>query len=155
MGLVGLVFNKTVAQIKEQQQQMINSLNQIFGKPNLNIVVDNIQQLNDNKCQVVLYVEEKSMTSNEVKRILSTDVANCLNQPMTKQQLVNNGVEKVVPLLPPDEDQLKEYLQNPPKGIDPRMWQQAQEDNPDPQKFIPVPIMGNNEVKFSVFFFHL
>lgn len=46
----------------------------------------------------------------------------------------------------PDDDQMKQYLDTPPKGIDPRMWKQAQIDNPDPHEFIPVPIMGNNQV---------
>ena len=28
------------------------------------------------------------------------------------------------------------------KGIDPRLWKQAQLDNPDPKKLIPVPMIG-------------
>lgn len=83
------------------------------------------------------------------------------------------GVEDIVALVAPDEDQLKEYLDKPPKGnlvdcssthivcwhlpniffwagIDVRMWKQAITDNPDPTKFIPVPIVGFNELKWRI-----
>jgi len=33
-------------------------------------------------------------------------------------------------------------LENPPQGIDPRLWRQAQLDNPDPKRFLPVPMIG-------------
>lgn len=35
-------------------------------------------------------------------------------------------------------------------GIDIRMWKQAIEDNPDPTKFIPVPIVGFDELKLRI-----
>jgi len=38
--------------------------------------------------------------------------------------------------------QLRDYLDNPPQGIDPRLWRQAQLDNPDPKKLLPVPMIG-------------
>ena len=37
---------------------------------------------------------------------------------------------------------MREYLENPPQGIDVRLWRQAQQDNPDPKKLIPVPMIG-------------
>uniref|UniRef100_A0A182XM25 Nucleoporin Nup54 alpha-helical domain-containing protein n=1 Tax=Anopheles quadriannulatus TaxID=34691 RepID=A0A182XM25_ANOQN len=150
-GLVGLTINKTVAQIKEQQQQFIASMNQIFGnKPNITIVVENVKSINDTKVQVIIYIEEKSTISNEVKRVLATEVAGYLNQPMPKQQLTQLGIESVVALVLPEEDQLKEYLDNPPKGIDPRMWEQAKMDNPDPKRFIPVPMIGFQDLKWRI-----
>ncbi|XP_021696644.1 probable nucleoporin Nup54 isoform X2 [Aedes aegypti] len=151
VGLVGLTTNKTAGQMKDQQQQFITSLNQIFGnKPNIAITVESVKMVGDNKSQIVIYVEEKSPTSNETKRILATEVASYLNQPAPKQQLTTLGVETVVALVLPEEDQLKEYLENPPKGIDPRMWQQAKIDNPDPKRFIPVPMIGFQELKWRI-----
>lgn len=134
--------------------------------------VDSIKVISDTKCHAVIFLQEKSQTSNEIKRILATELANFLNQPMTKTQLTNLGVEEVIPMIAPDEDQLKEYLDKPPKGknviekkmhrsflkekfilfigIDPRMWKQAIHDNPDPKKFIPVPIVGFDELKWRI-----
>ncbi|XP_055611331.1 probable nucleoporin Nup54 isoform X2 [Uranotaenia lowii] len=150
-GLVGLTTNKSAGQVKDQQQQFVTSLGQIFGsKPNLAITVDSIKSLGENKCQIIIYVEEKSTTSNETKRVLATEVSNYLNQPTPKQQLSTLGVESVVALVLPEEDQLKEYLDNPPKGIDPRMWQQAKIDNPDPKRFIPVPMVGFQDLKWRI-----
>ncbi|XP_058461582.1 probable nucleoporin Nup54 [Malaya genurostris] len=151
VGLVGLTANKSVGQMKDQQQQFVANLNQIFGnKPNLVISVDSVKVVGESKSQIILYVEEKSMNSNETKRILATEVANYLNQPTPKQQLNSLGVESVVALVLPEEDQLKEYLENPPKGIDPRMWQQAKIDNPDPKRFIPAPMIGFQELRWRI-----
>ncbi|XP_055676774.1 probable nucleoporin Nup54 [Lutzomyia longipalpis] len=149
MGHVGLIFNKPVAQIKDLQLQLVPTLNQMLGgNPNLSINIDHVRGLNDEKSQVTIFVEEKSPTTNEVKRITATDLCAYLNQPMTKGQLNNFAIDQIVAQIHPDEDQLKEYLMNPPKGIDPRMWRQAIEDNPDPSKLIPVPVIGFHELKW-------
>lgn len=112
--------------------------------------VDSVKPLSEAKGQMIIYVEEKSQTSNETKRYNATETSQFLNQPMSKSQLGNLGVEEVVALVLPDEDQLKEYLEAPPKGIDPRMWKQAIDDNPDPTKFIPVPMIGFQELKWRI-----
>lgn len=148
MGLVSLIVKKSENDLRSQQEAFKTQLHQIFGnKPTITVNIDSIEPLSDAKCQVVIYVQERSQVSNEIKRISSTEVNNFLNQPMTKNQLTNSGVEEVIALISPDEDQLKEYLDKPPKGIDPRMWNQAKQDNPDPKVFIPVPIIGFAELK--------
>ncbi|XP_018805054.1 PREDICTED: probable nucleoporin Nup54 [Bactrocera latifrons] len=149
MGLVALNFNKPLADVKAQQQQIVSSLNGVFGnKPNLAINIESSKEHEEKKCQIVIYVEERSqMSPNETKRILATDVSNYLNQANVKAQLGNLGISEVLALVLPDEDQLKEYLENPPKGVDPRMWRQAKLDNPDATKFIPVPMIGFNDLK--------
>lgn len=93
---------------------------------------------------------EKAQNSNETKRFTATEIAAFFNQPMTKNQLAGLGVEEILPMVLPDEDQLKEYLEVTPKGIDPRMWKQAIVDNPDPKRFIPVPLVGFNELKWRI-----
>lgn len=35
-------------------------------------------------------------------------------------------------------------------GIDPRLWKQAQLDNPNPEKYIPVPVIGFGEVRWRM-----
>lgn len=167
-GLVLLVVNKSETDVKNQKDQLVAQLNQIFGnRPNIIVNVDSIEARSEAKSQVTIFVQEKSQISNEVKRYASTEVGNFLNQPMQKSQLTGAGIEDIVALIAPDEDQLKEYLEKPPKGnplarksavrpfntnllltgIDVRMWNQAKQDNPDPKKFIPVPIIGFDELK--------
>lgn len=150
-GLVAINFNKTCTQVKDLHQQVITTLNQILGnKPNFSIHIDTTKALSETKSQLIFYVEEKSPT-NETRKIPSQEVYNFINsQTMSKQQLTNMGVENIFPFITPDEDQLKEYLENPPKGIDRRMWNQAKEDNPDVKKFIPVPMVGFNDLKWRI-----
>ena len=50
----------------------------------------------------------------------------CLNQ------------EKLVP----QAAQLSLYLDKPPVGISPVLWEQAKQENPDSTKMIPVPLVG-------------
>lgn len=150
-GLVGLIFNKSVAQVKEQQQQLIANLNQMFGnKPNLVINVESVKPLSESKCQFVIYVEERGQNPSDTKRIPATELHNFLNQPNTKQQLSSLAIEQTLALVLPDEDQIKEFLENPPKGVDPRMWKQAKLDNPNSAKFVPVPVTGFEELKWRV-----
>ncbi|GBP01732.1 Probable nucleoporin Nup54 [Eumeta japonica] len=152
VGLVALNFDKSLTKVKAQQQQIINTLNAAFGnKPNLVVNIDSIKQSEKKKTQLVIYLEEKSQLSpNDTKRILATELASYLNQSNIKGQLNNLGIIEIVALVLPDEDQLKEYLKTPPKGIDPRMWCQAKLDNPDESKFIPVPMIGFNELKYRI-----
>ncbi|XP_030381799.1 probable nucleoporin Nup54 [Scaptodrosophila lebanonensis] len=152
MGLVALNFDKELAAVKPQQQQVVQTLHSLFGsKPNLLVHIDTLKELDNKKCQMIIYVEEKQTHApNESKRILSTDVANYLNQGNVKQQLTNIGVSEVLSLVVSDEDQLKDYLENPPPGVDPRLWSQAKLENPDPKKYIPVPMIGFNDLKWRV-----
>lgn len=151
LGFVSLIFDKPFGQIKEQEQRIIQQLNQFFGnKPTIIITIDSIKSQSATNSLLMFHVDEKSQISTESKRIPAMDIYNCLNQPMTKQNIMNMGVINIVPLVHPDDDQLKEYLDNPPKGIDPRMWAQAKKDNPNPSKFIPVPIIGFNELQWRI-----
>jgi len=131
---------------------VVQTLHSLFGsKPNMMVHIDSIKELENKKCQMVIYVEEKLQHApNESKRILATELSNYLNQPSLKPQLNNLGIGEALALVLPDEDQLKEYLENPPRGVDPRMWRQANSDNPDPSKFIPVPMVGFNDLKWRV-----
>ncbi|XP_013106457.2 probable nucleoporin Nup54 isoform X2 [Stomoxys calcitrans] len=152
VGLVALNFNKPQSEVKSQQNQIVTTLNGVFGnRPNLQIHIESSKENDEKKSQLVIYVEERSqLAPNDTKRILATDLANYLNQPNVRGQLNNMGVTEVLALVLPDEDQLKEYLENPPKGVDPRMWRQAKLDNPDFTKFIPVPMIGFNDLKWRI-----
>ena len=40
-----------------------------------------------------------------------------------------------------------EYISNFFEGIDPVIWEQAKQDNPDPKTIIPVPMVGFSELR--------
>lgn len=147
-GLVALTFIKKEEEIRNQQAQLITSLNMVLGnKPNLTLTIEGIKPISETKTQVVIYVQEKSVTGS-MRRIPATELSSYLL--MQKQQLSNLGADNVFAQVAPDKDQIKEYLENPPAGIDPRLWKQAQLDNPDPEKYIPVPIIGFGEVRWRM-----
>lgn len=148
LGLAAIKFNKPLSQLKGQESQLIPKFSQLFGsKPNLMIHIDSIKALSDTTSQVVIYIEEKLPNSNETKRITATETSNFLNQTHLKYQLTPLGIEEVYPIITLDDDQLKLYLEQVPKGVDARMWRQAIADNPDSKKFIPVPLIGFNDLK--------
>ncbi|KAL7737110.1 hypothetical protein ACLKA6_005326 [Drosophila palustris] len=154
LGLVALNFDRELATIKTQQQQIIQTLHSLMGsKPNILVHIEVLKELENKKCQMVIYVEEKLQLShgpNDSKRILATELASYLGQANVKPQLSNLGITEALALTLPDEDQLKEYLENPPRSVDPRMWRQANLDNPDATQFIPVPMIGFSDLKWRV-----
>ncbi|XP_078044647.1 nuclear pore complex protein Nup54 isoform X2 [Augochlora pura] len=146
-GLVVFCFNKKKNDIKEGETQLIAFMNNVLGnKPNLSLTIDNIKATGEEKTQVTIFVTEKGITGAP-RKIPASELVTYLSQPMQKQQLVQNGVEDMLPLVKLDPAQLKEYLDNPPCSIDPRLWKQAQLDNPNPELYIPVPMIGFQQVK--------
>jgi len=51
------------------------------------------------------------------KRISNIDIINYLMQPAPKQQLSSMGVENIFPYTGFTEENLREYYENPPAGI--------------------------------------
>lgn len=146
-GLVVLCFAKKEQELKDGKQQLINSLGTMLGnKQNLTVTIDNIKSIGEAKSQVTIFVSEKGVTGSS-RKIPANELVAYLTQNLQKQQLVQMGVENVIPQVKLDPAQLKEYLDNPPCSIDPRLWKQAQLDNPNPEKYIPVPMIGFQQVK--------
>ncbi|BES93499.1 nucleoporin [Nesidiocoris tenuis] len=145
-GFVSLQFNKKFDELRPQQEQMRAALNNLINKPNLALHVDSIQAMSESVSKVNVYVEEK-VQSGQTKRIPSPDLANYLINSH-KQQLMNMGVSDVYPFVAFDKDYIQEYLNNPPAGIGANMWRQAQCDNPDVEKYIPVPLLGFSDIRW-------
>lgn len=147
-GLVGLIFNKKESDIRNQQQQMVDSLHRLFGsKPTISVCVEGIKSQPDEKTEVIIYLLERSPLGNMSRRIPSIEVIAFLEQPMCKSPLTSMDVVGLISKAAPTKEQLKQYLDNTVAGIDPLLWQQAKLDNPDPEKLIPVPMIGFNELK--------
>lgn len=57
------------------------------------------------------------MTIGSTKRISNNDIVSYLIQPTPKQQLSTMGVENIFPYTGFTEENLREYFENPPAGI--------------------------------------
>ncbi|XP_060868724.1 probable nucleoporin Nup54 isoform X1 [Metopolophium dirhodum] len=144
--LVAININKKMDEIRKQEVQFTSNLFAVLGsKPNLSVHLDTLKLYTETKSMALIYVEEK-LQNGSTKRISNIDIINYLMQPAPKQQLSSMGVENIFPYTGFTEENLREYYENPPAGIDLRVWKQSQADNPNPAVFIPVPIVGFSEL---------
>ena len=113
--------------------------------------VEGVSGLDVSKTEVLICVQERSATGAihkapaiELSSFLwqQPQQTGLMQQPSARNQLNALGVTSCVPRVRPTADQLREYLASPPAGIDARIWKQAQAENPDPDNFIPIPLMG-------------
>ena len=143
-GIVSLIFNKSDTDVRQNQAQLIQTISAAFGsKPNLSVVVEGVSGLDANKTEVLISMQERSATG-AVHKAPASDLSSFLwqQQPTVRAQLNSLGVVNCVPKMRPTSEQLREYLATPPAGIDARLWKQAQAENPDPEHFVPVPLIG-------------
>ncbi|XP_018517970.1 nucleoporin p54 isoform X2 [Lates calcarifer] len=145
-GLVVLVLNKKEADVRAQQQQLVESLHKVLGSnQTLTVNVDGVKALPNDQTEVTIYVVERSPNGTS-KRIPATTLFSFLEQANIKVQLSQIGVAMSVTRTELSPAQLKQLLQNAPAGVDPIIWEQAKVDNPDPEKLIPVPMVGFKEL---------
>ncbi|XP_042897959.1 nucleoporin p54 [Parasteatoda tepidariorum] len=144
--IVGIVFNKKDQEIVAQQQQVIDTLHKCFGsKPTISVTVDGIKALPDDRTEVTFYLLER-MNTGLTRRVPPTEICSYMEQPTVKPQLTTIGIMCVAPKTAHSKEQLQQYIENPPAGIEPIVWKQANLDNPDPGKLIPVPLIGFQEL---------
>lgn len=121
--------------------QYENNLKTIFGSPSLNPKIETTKILPENRVLLTLTVVDT--TTN--KKISANQLFQFFNQLNIKNQLNNtfmNAFLNIISLAPPTKQEIEEFLNNPPLGIDPLLWQQAKHENPDSKRFIPVPLIG-------------
>ncbi|RZC41236.1 Nup54 and/or Med3 domain containing protein, partial [Asbolus verrucosus] len=146
-GLVKLIFNRKYSDLSNQKQVLINGIGGILGnKPNLKVIIQHIKAISDTQSEIRIVVVEKGVTGSS-RKIAATDLSAYLNQPTQKQQLTNVGVTSIVAYVTPSKAALEEYLRTVPLGFDPQMWKAAIADNPNPSKYMPVPIYGFSDLK--------
>ena len=79
------------------------------------------------------------------RKLPASQINTHLSSPQVKNQLpgaFQNNFIQLIPLNPLSKQELDEYLSNPPSGLDPTVWEQAKAKNPNPNRFIPVPLLG-------------
>nr|XP_029513418.1 nucleoporin p54 isoform X4 [Oncorhynchus nerka] len=145
-GLVVLALNKKEADVRSQQQQLVESLHKVLGgNQTLTVNVEGVKALPDDQTEVVIYVVERSPNGTS-KRIPATTLYSYVEQANTKAQLTQLAVFMSVTRTELSPAQLKQLLANAPAGVDPIIWEQAKVDNPDADKLIPVPMVGFKEL---------
>ena len=161
-GLMCLIMKQKESIIKTNKKNMIDSLHKIFdSNPSLTVNIDSIKSVDDEKTEVVFYITQKlNQLSDQTTRVPSLSIDAHLRKtdpaggilsslkttPSVKQQLDQLSVENFYPLVGLSEDQIKTYLETPPTGLNPLLWEQAKKNNPNPKKLIPVQINGFQEI---------
>lgn len=145
-GLVALCLNKREAEVRAQQQPLVEALFKLLGSnPMLSVNVEGIKALPDDQTEVIVYVVERSPNGTS-KRITASTLYGFVEQANVKAQLAQMGVLMSVSRTELSQAQQKQLLHHAPAGVDPIIWEQAKVDNPDPDKLIPVPMVGFKEL---------
>ena len=141
--LLAIVIKKKSNEIEALKPQLINDLKAALGnKPNINVVIEEVQAFSGDNSQIIFHVVEANMTG-QTRKINANDVYNALNQGNTWPTLQQrHSLESLAPKVAFVKDQLEEYLKNSPNGVDPKLWKQSQLDNPNSDRFLPVPLVG-------------
>ncbi|CEF64643.1 Nucleoporin p54 [Strongyloides ratti] len=145
-GIVGMVMKTSPSNVatKEQRQKVIDALFVILGsKPTVHAHVENVKPLTDDLVEFLFYVYDKAKG-----RVSAKDVAQFFNQTAQFQQLQNQlQCVKITPRTQVSEQELMNYLKQPPIGYDLIFWKQCVKENPDPKNFIPYPIRGFEQLR--------
>lgn len=121
--------------------QLEQSFRCLFGNANCNAKVESCKTLPDNKCLLIMSIID--IASNT--KCPASEVLKYLQQPQQYQQLnqaLSDNLVQLISLQEVNEKDVEEYLNRVPDGIDPKVWEQAKQNNPDPKKFIPIPLIG-------------
>ncbi|KAG8593438.1 hypothetical protein GDO81_000829 [Engystomops pustulosus] len=115
-GLVELVFNKKEAEIRAQQQQLVESLHKILGgHQTLTVNVEGVKTMPDDQTEVIIYVVERSPNGTS-RRVPATALNNHFEQANVKSNLQQLGVTLTIARTELSPAQIKQLLQNPPAG---------------------------------------
>lgn len=121
--------------------QLEQNIRFLFGGANCSAKIETCKTLPDNKS--VLAISIIDLATN--RKYPAAEVMKHLSQPQQFQQLnqaLSNNLVQLIPLQEVSEKEAEEYLNRVPEGIDPKVWELAKQNNPDPKKFIPIPLIG-------------
>ncbi|PVD34818.1 hypothetical protein C0Q70_06096 [Pomacea canaliculata] len=146
-GLVALVLNKKENDVSSVQQQVVDTITRILARPTLSVCVEGIRPMPEDRTELIIYVIERP-AQGPAKRVPAQELCNFFQQQAQWSQLTSQlAAERILPKMGWTPEQIKEYLNNPPAGIDPLLWRQAKLDNPDPDRLVPVPMVGFRELQ--------
>ncbi len=142
-GFISAIVRRKATELEPRKAEISTGiLNALGNRPNVKVNVDEVIAGEGDSSEVIFYVQETNPQTGQVRTVPASEAHAFLSQPMQAQHLQKLGVESLSPRLSLTDDQVQEYLNTPPQGIDHRLWKQAQLDNPDPKRLLPVPMIG-------------
>ncbi|KJH45975.1 hypothetical protein DICVIV_07983 [Dictyocaulus viviparus] len=147
-GIVALIIKAPFSEChtSEQKQRVVDALFVILGsKPSIHAHIESVRALPDNCTELCIYVTEKFRG-----RIPSRELSQYLNQGPQKQQLETQlkvDKERIISRVQMEKQQKALYLKDPPTGFDTSLWAQAVRENPDPERLVPYPIRGFEQLR--------
>lgn len=146
-GLVAIVLKRKVEEVMAAQQQATDTITRILGRPNLSVCVEGMRPMPEDRSEMIIYVLERP-PQGPAKRINAKELCSFLQQQTQWSQMTTLLLaDAMVPKVGWTPEQIKEYLDTPPAGIDPLLWRQAKLDNPDPEHLVPVAMVGFKELQ--------
>ncbi|KAM3187048.1 hypothetical protein ACTXT7_003078 [Hymenolepis weldensis] len=149
-GLVCMELNKNFNEVIPQKQAIQDHIFRLLGgRPNLQLTIEEIRPCarSGSSTEIVVKVVERQ-ASGASHTIPASDLANFFCGSTVKPQLESQlCVCRLMPELAPSASQINAYLEIPPAGFDKRVWQQAREENPAPNRLIPVPVVEFADLK--------
>lgn len=116
-----------------------NNLKSVFNQ--YPVKAESIKVMPNKKALIYFSVTDPSNN----RKVSSSQIVSHLTSVNIKNQLptiFGNNFVQIVPLSNRPKQEIEEYLSHPPLGIDQLIWSQAKLENPDPNRFIPVPLIG-------------
>ncbi|KAL4003312.1 Nucleoporin complex subunit 54 family protein [Acanthocheilonema viteae] len=145
-GIVALTLGINYEQLSSatQRQKFIDTMNLILGNnTNVRAHIELIRPLPNNQTEILLYVTEKGKGRSSSKELCAF-----LKQPAQDTQLKSQlCVVNVLSRTMVDDVKKHAFIKNPPAGFDSQIWQQAVRENPDPDKLLPYPIRGFEQLR--------
>ncbi|KAF4527350.1 hypothetical protein B566_EDAN001127 [Ephemera danica] len=138
---------KVVQQPDASNMQSVLTQTLFAGRPQFSLIMHGLRANLGTSHQYLISVTEKQSTG-QVRRLSATELATNLSNART--QLSTIGVDNIVPLVAPPKEWIRDYLANPPAGIDRKLWEQAIKDNPDPERLIPTPMVGFADLRARI-----
>ena len=147
-----LIIKSKLSDLEPNKQQLSAGLQQILGnRPNIKVTIDCMKSYGNGDVTEISFSVHEAQAMGPTKQVNPQEIYNFLNGPSIVPQLQSKfNVQQILPKTGFSAKQLQEYYEKPPNGIDARLWSQAQMDNPNPDKILPVPLLGFKSLQSRV-----
>uniref|UniRef100_A0A8C4NCS2 Uncharacterized protein n=1 Tax=Eptatretus burgeri TaxID=7764 RepID=A0A8C4NCS2_EPTBU len=146
-GLVGLVLARDEASVRAALPSALELLQRALGG-SVTVSAETLRPLPDDHTELLIYATDNRPGIGGLgRRVLASDLTAALDAPGLRSQLMQTlSVSNVTARSELSVTQRAQLVEMPPAGIVPIIWEQAKADNPDPERLLPVPMVGFSEL---------